>query len=267
MLRDLLYRVRALFHRHSMEAELDAELRAHIEQQAEKYVRSGMAPVEAARRARLEFGGVEQVKEDCRDSWGVRIISELAQDLRYGLRQLRRNPGFTIVAIVTLALGIGATTAIFSVIQGVLLAPLPYPHSNRLVVIWETLPRSGGAATISYPNFRDWQREARSFKSMAGYAWSDYELTSPGTPAHVWGMEVSSGFFSTLGVRLALGREFTAQEDQPGGARVAIISNRTWRNRFAASPQVLGKVLALNGIDRTIVGVAPQRFNLYGYAA
>src|SRR5579859_1941207 len=153
-------------------------------------------------------------------------MGNLLQDLKYGLRMLAKNPGFTAVAVLTLALGIGANTAIFSVVNGVLLAPLPYPRSNRLVVIWETLPRSRGVATISYPNFRDWQREARSFKSMAGFGWSDYELTSPGMPEHVWGMEVSSGFFSTLGAQLALGREFTAQEDQPGGAKVAIISNR-----------------------------------------
>ncbi|HKT11092.1 MAG TPA: ABC transporter permease [Terriglobia bacterium] len=262
-----MFNLGALFHKKQAEQEMDDELRFHLEKQVEQNIARGMTPEEARYTALRQFGNVGAVKEDCRDAWGIRIVNELLQDLRYGLRQLRRNPGFTAVAVLTLALGIGANTAIFSVVDSVLLAPLPYPRSNRLVVIWETLPRSGGTATISYPNFLDWQRGARLFERMAGYGWSDYELTSPGPPAHVWGMEVSSGFFSTLGTQLALGREFTAEEDQPGGARVAIISNRMWRNRFAGSPQALGKVLALNGVDRTIVGVAPPRFNLYGYAA
>jgi putative ABC transport system permease protein len=256
-----------LFHRGRIEREMDEEFRSHLALRAADLERQGVSSREAERQARIEFGGYQNYKEECRETLGTRLLQELAADIRYGLRQLRRNLGFTIVAVLTLALGIGANTAIFSVVEGVLLAPLPYPQSNRLVVIWETLPRSRGVATISYPNFRDWQREARSFKSMAGFGWSDYELTSPGMPEHVWGMEVSSGFFSTLGARLALGREFTAEEDQPGGARVAIISNRMWRNRFAGSPQALGKVLTLNGVDRTIVGVASPRFNLYGYAA
>src|SRR5690349_23943724 len=176
------------FRRQLTEKHLDAELRFHLEQMIADRVGAGMAPEESRRQARLEFGGLEQMKEECRDVGGSQSIETFIQDVRYGLRQLRRNPGFTAVAVLTLALGIGANTAISSVVNGVLLAPLPYPHSNRLLVIWEMLPRAGGIATISYPNFRDWQREARSFKSMAGFGCSDYELTSPETPEHIWGM-------------------------------------------------------------------------------
>jgi len=133
MISDLLYRLRALFHRESVEAEMDAELRAHFEHLAEKFVLSGLTPEEAGRRARLESGGLDQIKEDCRDAWGVRFIEALFQDVRYGVRVLRRNPGFAATAILILALGIGPTTAIFSVVDTLMLKPLPFPTADRLV--------------------------------------------------------------------------------------------------------------------------------------
>jgi putative ABC transport system permease protein len=264
MLPSLLYRLRTLFRRPSMEAELDAELRAHIEQQAEKYVRSGLSPDEAARRARLELGGIEQVKEDVRDSWGVRIFSELAQDLSYGLRQLRQNPGFTAVAVLTLALGIGATTAIFSVIQGVLLAPLPYTHPDRLVMVWETAP-DGKLHIASYMDFKDWQRAALPFERLAAVSWRGFDLTGPGTPERIEGQQVSSDFFRSLGIKPVIGRDFTSQDDVPGSAPVVIISNRLWRERFSGKG-VLGKIVTLDGVDRTVIGVMPAGFLIWGHA-
>ena len=193
-------------------------------------------------------------------------MSTLLQDLRYGLRMLAKNPGFTIVAVMTLALGIGANTAIFSVVEGVLLAPLPYSEPDRLVMVWEWNLHLKQLREPSYPNFLDWQRDARSFQGMAGFTWHGYSLTSLGTPEHVVGIEISSGFFTTLGVKPAFGRDFSAQEDKHGGAPVAIISDRLWRDRFASNSEVLGKLVTLDGVGYTIVGVLPRGFHFYGDA-
>lgn len=174
---------------------------------------------------------------------------------------LRKSPGFTAVAVLTLALGIGANTAIFSVVHGVLLAPLPYRQPDRLVMLWENNPRFQ-RVWASYPNFQDWQRGAHSFQQMAAGLDQGLDLTSPGAPEHLNGTGISSGFFRTLGMELALGREFTSQEDQHGGNPVAIISNRLWRNRFDSSPKVLGKTVTLSGMDYSIVGVVQSGFSL-----
>jgi predicted permease len=191
-----------------------------------------------------------------------RTMAALAQDLRYALRQLRKNPGFAFVAIVTLALGIGANTAIFSVLQGVVLAPLPYFHPDRLVMIWETNSRFPRVWN-SYPNFKDWQRSANSFEQMASFREQEVDLAFPGAPAHLKSSQISTAFFSTLGTKLALGREFTAQENQPGaGAPAVILSNHLWHERFNANPTVLGKTATIDGVNYSIVGVAPARFLL-----
>jgi predicted permease len=182
-------------------------------------------------------------------------------DLRYALRQLRRNLGFTVVAVLTLALGIGVNTGIFSVVEGVLLAPLHYFEPDRLVMVWENNPRFP-RVWDSYPNFQDWQRSAHSFEQMAAFRQQGIDLTAPGTPSHLNSSQISDGFFRTLGVEVALGREFTPQEEQRGGAPVAIIGNHLWRERFGGSHQVLGKSVTLDGVDYVIVGVAPPRFRL-----
>src|SRR3984957_18871169 len=166
MLSDLAIRLRALFRRATVERELDHELRFHFERQVEKYVQSGLPPEEAMRRARLEFGAMDGVKEDCREARGVHFIETLAQDIHYGLRVLGKNRGFSVVAILTLALAIGATTAIFSVLYAVLLRPLPYQDVGRLMVLNETTPKVGTVA-VSYPNFLDWRTASRTFAQMA----------------------------------------------------------------------------------------------------
>jgi predicted permease len=188
-------------------------------------------------------------------------VHTLWRDLRYGLRLLRKSPGFTAVAVLTLALGIGANTAMFSVVEGVLLAPLPYSHPDRLVVVWENNLHFKQVVWPSYPNFKDWQRSARSFQRMAAIRWRHYDLTSPGSPEHLLGAGISSSFLDTLDVKLPFGRNFSLQEDQRGGPPVAIISNDLWRNRFSGSPQALGKAVTLNGVDYTVIGVLPPRFH------
>ncbi len=181
--------------------------------------------------------------------------------IRYGLRQLRLNPGFAIVAILTLALGIGANTAIFSVLDGVVLSPLPYPEPDRLVLVALYNRALGYPTNHSYPDFLDWRRSSRSFEQIAAYKTQGFDLASPGTAEHLDGSEVSAGFFSTLGVKLALGREFSSREDTTGGAAAVVISDRLWKDRFAASAAALGKLVALNGVDYTIVGVLPPDFH------
>ena len=256
---------RNAFGRQRSDCDLDAEVRSFFKSLAEEKMRQGLSLEEARRAARLELGGIEQVKEEVRDVRAGAWLDTLLQDLRYGARTLRKNPGFAAIALLTLALGIGANTAIFSVVQGVLLSPLPYNQPNRLVVIMESNPRYAHV-WVSYPNFQDWQRHAQSFLRMAAFRQQGYDLASPGTPEHVDGSAVTAGFFSTLGVRLTLGREFSAQEDHNGGAHALIISDRLWKNRFAQDPQVLGKPATLDGVDYLIVGVLPSGFHFWSDA-
>lgn len=202
-------------------------------------------------------------KEAVRAAGWESFVETMWQDLRFAVRMLRKSPGFTAITVMTLALGIGANAAMFSVVQGVLLAPLQYFHPDRLVMVWENNPRFP-RTWVSYPNFRDWQRGARAFQQMAAFREQGVDLTGPGTPEHLNGKEISSGFLSTLGTELALGREFSSEEDRQGANPVAIISNRLWRNRFDGSHDVLGKSLTLEGVDYTIVGVTPLGFRLMG---
>jgi putative ABC transport system permease protein len=187
-------------------------------------------------------------------------VLTLWQDLRYGLRALRNSLSFTIVAVLTLALGIGANTAIFSVVQGVLLAPLPYRQPDRLVSVFLNNFRLKSPTYLSYADFLDWRRSAGSFEKMAAYLWRSYDLSAPGPPEHLEGRQISANFFSTLGVAVAPGREFSPEEDRLGAPPVAIISNSLWRDRFGGNPNALGKSIVLDGVESTIVGVLPAGF-------
>jgi len=176
------------------------------------------------------------------------------------VRTLARSPGFAVVAILTLALGIGANTAIFSVLQGVVLAPLPYAQPDRLVLVLLYNPALKYPTDLSYPDFIDWRRNSTSFEKIAAFQPQGFDLTSPGTAEHVAGMQASREFFSTLGVKFALGREFTSQEDEYAGTPAVVISDRLWRDRFSASPSAVGKSITLNGVAYTIVGILPPAF-------
>ena len=187
----------------------------------------------------------------------------LMQDVRYAVRMLAKTPGFSAIAILTLALGIGANTALFSVVNGVLLNPLAYPHSSQLVAIYESTP-SFDRAPIAYPNFLDWQRDAQTFSSMAMYRNEDYNFTGTEQGERLSGLMISAGFFSTLGVKPVLGRDLRATDDQVGAGPVVILGGGFWKRRFGASPDIVGKSVVLNGASYTVVGVIPASFTFYG---
>ena len=256
-----MYWLRRLFRKEQTERQLDSELRFHVEQRVAELLEAGVAPEEARRRARIEFGGVEGVKEECRESRRVHVIETLLQDIRYGLRMMRRSPGFTAVAIITLGLGIGANTAIFSVVNGVLLNPLPFPHPEQLVFLGESKPNFTNGS-LSYPNFLDWKRENHSFSAMAVVRGYGYILTVSGESEQIKGLLISSELFDMLGVKPVIGRSLRAGEDAIGGPPVALIREGLWKRKFGASPDVLGRSITLDGRNYTIIGVIPAGFGL-----
>ncbi len=260
MLSKLRTRLRALLRKSEMERELDEELRYHVEQQTEQNIRLGMSPEEARYAAHKAFGGVEQAKEQSRDSRGVRWLEELWQDLRYGARMLRTQPGFTLIAVLTLSLGIGANTAIFSIVNAVLLRPFPYQAPERLVILQERVS-AGGGFSPSYPNFADWRVQNTAFDSISAVREDEsFNFTGAGEPERVQGRLVSAEFFSTLGIKPLLGRDFFAEEDRPGATPAAILSYGLWQRKFGADPNIIGKQLTLNNQSFTVVGITPANF-------
>ena len=208
------------------------------------------------------MGIVANSTDEFRNKRDVNFIDCALRDLSYAIRTLYRSRGFAVLVILLMALGIGANTAIFSLLEGVVLRPLPYPQPERLVMVWETTPQDQRMA-VSGPAFQDWQRDATTFQQVAGSIARSYDLTNPGTPERVRGREISSGFFSTFGVAPVLGREFSPSEDVRGGAPVVIIGERLWRDRFAGSAEVLGESISLDGLGYEIVGVHPSGTRFY----
>jgi predicted permease len=246
--------------RSRMESEMDAELRFHIETRVEDLVREGVSSEEAMRRARIEFGGIERVKEEGREARGARLLDELVQDLRYGARMFRKSPGFTAVAVLTLALGIGANTAIFSVVNAVLLSPLPYASAHRLMLVKETLPNlSAEPFNVSGPDIAEIQKLNHVFDGVGGFRVWTYEFSGRGEPARVTANRISSDLFDVLGVQPVVGRVFTPQEEQ-FGHQVVILSFGFWQRQFGGQQNIVGQTLNLDRKTYTIVGVTPQSF-------
>lgn len=250
------YWLRRIFRRQETERQLDSELRFHLEQRIAERVAAGETPEQARRQAGIEFGGMEGVKEECRESRRVHSLEVLMQDLSYGLRMLRRNPGFSLVAILTLALGIGANTAIFSVVNGVLLNPLPYQHPEQLVTVHQHRANFKYGA-VSYPNFRDWQKENHVFSGLAAARSWNFSLTGMGNAEQVNGLFITTDLFPLLGIKPILGRALASGEDEIGATPVVLISEGLWERKFGASNEVLGKSMTLDGRSYSIIGVMP----------
>src|SRR5271156_5860268 len=257
--------LRSILQRSRIESEMDAELRFHMEARAEDLVRRGTPREEAWRRARLEFGGIENAKEECREAGGAHFAETLLQDLRYGLRMIRRSPGFTLTAVLALALGIGANTAIFSVVTAVLLRPLPYDQPDRLVQVWHTPPQKSfpGMAifTVSPANFLDWRAQNHSFEGMAAYGFGRYTITGSGHPETIRMVAGTAGLLSILHAQPLLGRGFLDGEYELGHEHEALLSYGLWRSYFAGNPDVVGKNIQLNGQAFTVVGVMGPEFD------
>lgn len=251
------------FHKSRREEDLEEEIRTHLEMATRDRMERGEPAEQAKKSALREFGNVGLIKEVTRDIWGWRPLEQLAQDLRYGARMLVKKPGFTLIAVITLALGIGATTAIFGVVNAVLLRPLPYPDADRLLYVGQQF--RGGLAAAGEPKFLFWREQSQSFEALAaysGFGGADGNLAGGNEAEFVRGLRVSEDFFRVLGVYPALGRTFTKEEDSPGGARVAIISDELWRRRFGANPEMLDGTVLLNDRAVTVVGIMPPQFRL-----
>jgi predicted permease len=252
-----------LLRRKKMEEQLDKEMRFHLEQHANDLIASGVSPAEARRRARMALGGPEQVKEECRDARGTRWLEDIWQDLRYASRTLRQHPAFAAVAILTLALGIGASTVMFTVVNGVLLRPLPYPEPDKLVTVHgHTSSKLYGDQHVAYLDFLDFKRESRSL-TLAGSMFNGGTVSGLGNPEYVDIREISPNLFPVLRVNLAQGRTFLPVDDQPGAAPVIILGNSFWQRHFAGRSNSLGAPLVLNDKSYTIIGIAPAGFRLY----
>lgn len=254
-----------LFRHEDREREIDREIESHLELEVEDQRESGVPHDEARYAARKMLGNVTRVKEDTRATWDWAWLETIWQDLRYAMRMLRKNPAFTAAVVLTLALGIGANTAIFSVCNAVLLKPLPYSNPDRIVMLWEQ--QKGELGPVAPANFVDWREQARSFREVAAIQFPNFILTGKGEPARLRGAAVSASFFSLFGIRFTLGRNFLEEEDQPGRDHVVILSYRTWRERFGAQPDIAGKPVTLNDTSYTVVGVLPPDFQFASKAS
>jgi predicted permease len=265
VLHDLIFRLHALFRRRQAEDDMQEELQYHLERQSEKYVRAGLPPEEARRKARIALGGEEQVGQQCREARGTRLVEDLAQDLRYSALSLAKNSGFSMVVILTLALGIGSCTAIFSLITAVLFPPLPYGDPGRLVYV--TTPNRQltdvppDAVLPDNADFVDLKRQSHVFSAMTQFEPSRFKLTFQKAQTAIDGARVDADFFAMLEVPPELGRTIHSEDTAPGNEHAAVISHSLWQQMFAGNPDALGKPLELNGKLYRIIGIMPKSFH------
>ncbi len=260
MLRVLLSRVRATLHRSRLDDELDDELREHLAMLQERFVRNGMDPSEAFYAARRQFGGVTQVKEQLMERRTMPLVEDVTRDVRHAARGLWRSPGFSLTVILTLALGIGGNTAVFSVVDQLLLRPLPYPNGDQLVMVEESVGSRNAHADVSPANWLDWQRESRTFRQFAAWQSRSFTLTGTGDPRRVSAQLVSSEFFPLLGVAPSLGRTISGEDDRPNGPRVAVLSYRIWQDQLGGDRRAIGRTVQIDDHPYEIVGVMPAGF-------
>ena len=254
------------FRRRRSDLDLTREIAAHFDAERDENIARGLSPEEAERRARIKFGSARRVHEDLWQQNSIAPFENLARDLRYTLRTLARTPGFTLTAILVMALGIGATTALFTVVRSVLLNPLPFPNSSRLVELYEDQGNSGQQyhyIPVTAGSFTEWQRAAHDSADMAMIGpWMSYDVSARGTqlPESVHAGWVSWNFFRVLGVTPVLGRDFVTSDDRPSSQATAILSNAFWKRRFGSAPDIIGKTILLDAKPYTVIGVMPPSF-------
>src|SRR5215475_10102108 len=248
--------------RDQFDRELEEEMRFHLEMKAEENLAGGASPEEARYAAQRRFGNQTLLQEVSRDMWGFRYLETLVQDLRYGARMLLKNPGFTLIAVITLALGIGANTAIFSLTSALVLRPFDFHDLDRLVWVYETAPQQDNfLSEVSPADFADLRRQQKGFTDLTAFRLSNSNLTGVGEPERVWNSEVTAGFFQLLGREAALGRVFLPEEEQAGRGQVAVLGYRLWQRRFGADPKIVGATISLDEKAYTVIGVMPKGFD------
>ncbi|HKV28642.1 MAG TPA: ABC transporter permease [Candidatus Acidoferrales bacterium] len=258
-LREFGRQLSMLFRREQFDCDMDEEMRVHLELREKEHAENGFSPEEAHMAARKNFGNALAIREISHDSWGWAWLEHLAQDMRFAFRMFAKAPGFTVVAVLTLALGIGANTAIFSFVYGVLLQPLPYQDPSRLIVLNETNPKVG-IVSVSYPNFRDWREQGHDFSQMAAVHQLGFNISGVSQPENISGEAVSPYFLSMLGVHPYIGRDFDSSEEKPGTAPVVLLSYQLWQSHLGGDRNAIGRAIALNGRSFTVVGVLPPNF-------
>jgi predicted permease len=265
-LRTFFLRFASLFNKQTRDREFADEMRSHLQLHIEDNLRAGMSLAEARREALVRLGGVEQTKENYRDRRGLPLLETLFQDLRFALRLLRKNPGFTAIAVLTLALGMGATTTIFSVVNSVLLRPLPYQNHDRLLRVEETHPGAGGSG-VTFATYLDLEREAKTVENVSAFREWVFNVTGGSEPQQVSGALISGNFFNALGSQPLLGRTIQPEDDRAGGNnRVAVLSYALWHSRFGTDPKILGQILSVNAEPFTVIGVMPPGFDFPQHA-